>query len=126
MNFVVEVITIGGGLPEFLGVSFSSRVFYAPLVSVYMSVVLRCSENLRVITVLVGSRPASDFVANIIDILAVCEESLEISLLRLVSSWKSSWTAYSNQDFVSAPHCPGCVFTFRTAFNSFNVRASMP
>jgi hypothetical protein len=41
MSFVVEVITIGGGLQDYLGAYFSGRVFSAPVVSVFMPVVLR-------------------------------------------------------------------------------------
>jgi hypothetical protein len=72
MRFVVEFITIGGGLPDFLGASFPGRVFSAPVVSVSMSLVLRGAKKLRVITVLVGSLPAADFGAHIVESLAVC------------------------------------------------------
>jgi hypothetical protein len=41
MRFVVEVITVGGGLLDFLGASCSSSVLSAPVVSVSMSVLLR-------------------------------------------------------------------------------------
>jgi hypothetical protein len=44
MRFVVEVITIGSGLLDFLGASFSGRVFSALVVSVSMSFVFRGSE----------------------------------------------------------------------------------
>jgi hypothetical protein len=44
MRFVVEVITIGDGLAVFLGASCSGSVFSAPLVPVYMSLVLRFAE----------------------------------------------------------------------------------
>jgi hypothetical protein len=78
MRFVVEVITVGGGLPDFLGASFSSRVLSVSEDSVSMSLVLRGAKKLRVITVLVGSLPAADFGADVIDFLSVCEVSLEI------------------------------------------------
>jgi hypothetical protein len=47
MRFVVEVVTIGDGLPDFLGASCSGSAFLASVVSVSMSVVLRCAKNLR-------------------------------------------------------------------------------
>jgi hypothetical protein len=50
MSFVVEVITIGGGLPEFLGACFSDSVSSAPVVSVSMSVVLGGAKKLQVNT----------------------------------------------------------------------------
>jgi hypothetical protein len=40
MRFVMEVITIGGGLPDFLGASCSGSAFCAPVVSVSLSIVL--------------------------------------------------------------------------------------
>jgi hypothetical protein len=72
MRFVVEVITIGGGLPDFLGASFSGRVFSVSVDSVSMSLVLRSAKKLRVGTVLVDNLPAADFGAHIVDSLAVC------------------------------------------------------
>jgi hypothetical protein len=48
MRFGVEVVTVGGGLPDFLGASSSDRPFSAPLVSVSMSVVLRGAKKLQV------------------------------------------------------------------------------
>jgi hypothetical protein len=78
MRFVVEVITTVGGLPEFLGASFSGKVFSAPVVSVSMSLVLRGAKKLRLITALVGSLPAANFEVDIVDFLAVSEASLEI------------------------------------------------
>jgi hypothetical protein len=71
MRFVVEVIIIGGGLPRFLEASFSGRMFSAPVVSMSMSLVLRGAKKLRVITALVGSLPAAEFGADIIDFLDV-------------------------------------------------------
>jgi hypothetical protein len=46
MRFVVEGMTIGGGLPGFLGASYSSTVFSAPVVSISISVVLRGVKKL--------------------------------------------------------------------------------
>jgi hypothetical protein len=95
MNFMVQVITIGDGLRDFLGASFSGR-FSVSVDSVSMSLVLRCAKKLRVNTVLVGSLLAADFGADVIDFLSVREVSLEICLLRLFRSWKtSSWAADS-------------------------------
>jgi hypothetical protein len=82
MSFVVEVITIGGGLSDFFGAPFSGRAFSAPVVSVSKLLVLRGAQNLRVIAALVGSLPAADFGTDIVEFLAVCEVSLEICLLR--------------------------------------------
>jgi hypothetical protein len=126
MGFVVEVTTIVGGLLDFLGASFSSRVLSVSVDSVSMSLVLRGEKNLRVITVLVGSLPAADFAADVIDFLAVCEASLEIRLLRLFTSWKSSsWATNSNEVLVTASHFPAYTFTFRTACSSFNISVYM-
>jgi hypothetical protein len=55
MRLVVEVITIGGGLPDFLGASFSGRVLSVSVDSVSMSLVLRGAKKLLVITVLLGN-----------------------------------------------------------------------
>jgi hypothetical protein len=73
MSFVVEVITIGGGLPDFLGVSFSIRVFSAPVASVSMSLILRVAKKLRVITAFGGSLTAADVGTGLIEFLALYE-----------------------------------------------------
>jgi hypothetical protein len=83
MRFVVEIITIGGGLPDFLGASFSGRVLSVSVDSMSMSLVLRGAKKLRVITVLVCSLLVADFGADVMDFLAVCEVSLELCLLHL-------------------------------------------
>jgi hypothetical protein len=57
---VVEVITIGDGLPGFLGASCSGAAFCATEVSVYMSLVLRGAKKLRVNTAFEGSLTATD------------------------------------------------------------------
>jgi hypothetical protein len=82
MRFVVEVSTTGGGLPSFLGASCPGRVFYAPVVSVSMSVVLRGAKKLRVDTAFRGSLTAPDVGTLLVDILLDCEVSLEICILR--------------------------------------------
>jgi hypothetical protein len=46
MRFVVEVITVGGGLPDFLGASCSGRVLSVSVDSVSMSLVLRGAKNM--------------------------------------------------------------------------------
>jgi hypothetical protein len=71
IKFVVEVITIGGGLPDFLGVSCSGSVFSAPVVSVSMSVVLRGAKKLRVDTAFGGSLTAADVGTDLVDFLTV-------------------------------------------------------
>jgi hypothetical protein len=48
MRFVVEVITIGGGLPGFLETSCPGSVFSASVFSVSMSLVLRGAKELQV------------------------------------------------------------------------------
>jgi hypothetical protein len=52
--FVVEVVTIGGGILGFLGVFCSYSVLSASAVSVSMSVVLRDAKKLRVNTAFGG------------------------------------------------------------------------
>jgi hypothetical protein len=58
MKFVVEVITIVGGVPGFMGASSSGSVFFGPVVSVSMSVVLRGAKKLLVNTAFGGSLKA--------------------------------------------------------------------
>jgi hypothetical protein len=67
MRFVVEVIIIDGGLPDFLGASCSGSVYSAPAVSVSMSVVLRDAKKLRLITAFGGSLTAA--VVSLLDFL---------------------------------------------------------
>jgi hypothetical protein len=52
MRFVVEVFTIGGGLPDILGVPCSGSVLCTSVVPVSISVVLRGAKKLRVKTAL--------------------------------------------------------------------------
>jgi hypothetical protein len=75
MRFVAEVITIGGGLPDFLGACYSGSAYSAPVVSVIL--VLRGANKLRVVTAFAGSLKAADFGTDIVDFLAVCEVSSE-------------------------------------------------
>jgi hypothetical protein len=72
MGFVVEVIIIGGGLPDFLEASFSSRVFSAPAVSVSMPVVLRGAKQLRVDIAFGGSLKTADIGTVLVECLADC------------------------------------------------------
>jgi hypothetical protein len=53
--------------------------------------------------------------------LAVCMVLLEICILRLFTSWKSSWAIDSTEVLFTAPLCPAYALTFRTAFISFSV-----
>jgi hypothetical protein len=71
MRFVVEVIIIGGGQPAFLEDSYSDNVLFASVVSVSMSLVLRCAKNLRVDTAFGGVLTAADAGTCVVDFLAV-------------------------------------------------------
>jgi hypothetical protein len=105
MRFVKEFITIGGGLPDFLGASCSGSAFFAPVVSVSMSV-LRDAKQLRVGTAFGVILITADVGTGLTDFLAVCEVSLEICLLRLFTSWKSlSCAVDSTEDIFTAPLC---------------------
>jgi hypothetical protein len=73
-----EVISILGGLPGFLGASYSDTVFSAPVVSISM-LVLRDGKKLRVNTDFGDSLTAADFGTGLVDFLAVCEVLLEIT-----------------------------------------------
>jgi hypothetical protein len=90
MRFVVEVVIIGGGLIGFLEASCSYSVFSAPVVSVSMTVVLRGAKKFRVNTTFGGSLPAADVITDLVEFLAVCELLLELCLLHLYTSRKSS------------------------------------
>jgi hypothetical protein len=90
MRFVVAVI-ISGRLHDFLGASCSSSAFYAPVVSVCMSVFLRGAKKLRIDITFGGSLTGVDIGTDLVDFLAVCEVSLVVYLLRLFTSWKSSF-----------------------------------
>jgi hypothetical protein len=79
MRFVVEVFTIGGGLPDILGVPCSGSVLC-------MSVVLRGAKELRVNTAFGGCLTAADVGTGLVDFLALCEVLLETCLLRLFTS----------------------------------------
>jgi hypothetical protein len=75
MRFVVEVIIICGGLPDFRGDSCSGRVFSALVVSVFMSVVLRGAKTLRVNTAFGGSLISADIGTMSADFLSLYEVS---------------------------------------------------
>jgi hypothetical protein len=77
MNIVIEVITIGSCLPDFLGASCSGSAFSAPVVSRSILLVLRGEKNLQVITAFVGSLKVEDFGTDRVDLLVVCEVSSE-------------------------------------------------
>jgi hypothetical protein len=122
MRLVVEVISIGGGLRDILGAFCSSIAFSAPVVSLSVSVVLRGAKKLRVNTALGGRFRATDVGIGLVEFLAACEVSLEVYLLRLFTSWKSSsWSVDSTEVLFTAPLRPACALTFRTAFSLFSV-----
>jgi hypothetical protein len=82
MRFVVDVITIGSSVPDYLGACCCGS---APVVSVSMSVVLRGAQKLRVNAAFGGSLTAADVGTGLVDFLAVCEVSLELCFLRLLT-----------------------------------------
>jgi hypothetical protein len=65
MKFVIEIIVIAGGLPDFLGAFSSSGIFSVPVVSMSMSLVLRGAKKLRVGTafgdIFTAATTATDF-----------------------------------------------------------------
>jgi hypothetical protein len=103
MMFKIEVITIGGGLRDFLGASCSGSAFSAPVVSVSMSV-LRFAKKLRVGTAFGGSLAAEDVGTDLVDFLAGCEVSLELCSLRFFSS-RSHPGPLIPMRFCSLHHC---------------------
>jgi hypothetical protein len=70
---LVEVIAIGGGLPNFLGASYSGSAFSSPVVSVSMSVIVRGAKKLRVNTAFGGNLTALDVETGLFNCLVVCE-----------------------------------------------------
>jgi hypothetical protein len=78
MRFVIEVITIGGGLPDYLRAFCSGSAFSAPVASVSVSLILRGAENLRVNTAFGGNLTAADIVTGLLEFLAVCKLLLGI------------------------------------------------
>jgi hypothetical protein len=112
----LDVITIGGGLLGVLGVSCSGTVFSVPVVSVFMSVVVRDEKRLRVITAFGGSWRPVDAGTGLVDFLAVCEVLLDICFWRLFTAWKSSsWAVNPTEVFhyITLPclctHLRGCL-----------------
>jgi hypothetical protein len=106
INFVVEVITIGDGLPDFLGTSCSGRVFSVPAVSMVMSLVLTGAKKLRVGPAFGVCLTDVDIGTDLLDYMFVSEISLEIHVMRLFTFWKSSlWTVDSNEVLFTAPLC---------------------
>jgi hypothetical protein len=125
MSFVVEFVIIGGGLPCFLGAFCSGSVFSAPIAFVSKSV-LRSAKKLLVDTAFGGSLTAADVVTGLFDFLAIYSLLLDICLLRVFISWKSSsWAVHSNDVLLSTALCPASL-NFRTAFSSFSVTMYMP
>jgi hypothetical protein len=84
MRFVVQVIIIGCGIPDFLRSSCSGSVFSALVVSVSMSVaLLRSAKKLLANTDFGTSLTTADVGTGLVDFLAVCEVLLETCLVPL-------------------------------------------
>jgi hypothetical protein len=81
---VVDVNTIGGGLPDFLGVSCSGRVFSVPVVSMSMTLVLRDAKKLQDDTAFGVCLTVVEIGTDLVDFMVVSEVSLEIRLLRFL------------------------------------------
>jgi hypothetical protein len=123
---VLEVIIIGGSLPDFLRTSCTSSAFSAPVVSMPVSLVLRGVKKLRVSTAFGGSLTAVDG-TSLVNLLAVYEVSLDMCLLWLLTSWKlSSWALVSTEVLFITPIYPAFALTLRKAFSSFIVTVYMP
>jgi hypothetical protein len=121
MKLVVEAITVGGGLPEFPGVSCCGSAFSVPVGSVSTSEVLRGAKNLRTNTAFGGSLTAEDIGTVLVDFLADYEVSLELCPLRFFTSWKSSPLAIDSYEVLfSASQCLACALT---AFICYRVHA---
>jgi hypothetical protein len=127
MMFVVKVITIGGGLPIFLGASCPGSAFSAPVVCVPMSVVLKGVEKLPVNAPFGGSLTAANVGTGLVEFFAVCEISLKVCLLHLFISRKSSsWAVDSAEVYFITPFCPAFTPSFRAAFSLFSATLYMP
>jgi hypothetical protein len=126
MKFLVEVITIGGGLPGSFSKPPTPVVFSTPIVSVSMSVVQRSAGKAHINIASGGILTAADIGIDFFDFCAVCEVLLEICLLRLFISWKSSsWAVDYTEGLVTAPLFPSYVLTFRTP-SDHSVHEYMP
>jgi hypothetical protein len=77
-----KVITISGGLPDFLGVYYSDSVYSALVVSVSISIVQRCAKKLRVNTALGGILRFAGIGTGLVDFLAEPEVLLLWSIIR--------------------------------------------
>jgi hypothetical protein len=117
MRFVVEVITIGGGLPDLLGASCSSSLH------VHVSTPGRCKES----AAFGGSLAAVDVRTGLVNFLALCEVLLEVCLLCVFPLWKSSsWDIDFIEVLFTVPLYPACALTLKMAFSSFSVAMYMP
>jgi hypothetical protein len=67
MRFMVEVISICGGLSDFLGAFSSERTFSASAVSVSVSVVLRGAKHLQTDCTFGGTLTAADVGIGLVD-----------------------------------------------------------
>jgi hypothetical protein len=79
---VVEIITIGGGLSDFLGAFCSGRLFSVPGVSMSMSLFLMVAKKLRVGTVFGICLTAVDIKIDLVDTVVVSKVSLKKCILR--------------------------------------------
>jgi hypothetical protein len=109
MRFVAEIMTIGGGLPDFLGASCSSSLH------VHVSSSERCEE-----VAFGGSLTVAVVATVLVDFLAVCEVSIEMCLL--VSLFPGSHRPGPLVLFI-ARLFPACALDFRKVFSPFSVTA---
>jgi hypothetical protein len=118
---VVEVIAIGGGLPD-LWEPLAPGV--DPVVSVSMPVLPRGAKKLRVDTASGGSLKATDMGTVLVEFLADCQVLTKLHLLRFFTPRKSSsWAIDSDEVLFNESLC----FAYAlTAFSSITVTVYMP
>jgi hypothetical protein len=109
MRLVVEAIIIYCSIPGFLEALSQWSSCPCQFASEH------CSWRLRAVDV-----------GTVLVHLAVCEVLLEIYVLRLFSSWKSSWAVDYTEVLFTAELCPASALTFRIIFNSFSITVYMP
>jgi hypothetical protein len=86
--------------------------FTAPVMFISISVVQSGAKKLRIDIAFGGSLTAADVGTSLADFFAVYEVSLEICLLRLFTSWKSSWAVDSTEVLFTTPLYPACALAF--------------
>jgi hypothetical protein len=126
MRFVEEVITIRGGLPDFLGASCSGGVLSVPVVFVSISVLLRGAKKMQVTTAFGGSLTVANVETGLVDFLAVYEVSLRDLPLAFLYLREVVSLGHSTKVLFTTPFCPACALTLRAAFSSFSVTVYMP